>query len=264
MPWVRIDENAMDHPKFLAISANAWRLWCEGLCYCQKHLTNGLISRLALKCFRYYSPASMKMLTEPLVAGKGPLWHEQTDGDVTVHDYLDWNDSRERVIQLREGAKARRQKFDKKDGTHSERVPNAVPNGVPNAHTNALQDASRPRGVREGSNSLAQKQDLSSHARGVNPLDFKPTNGRPGDFIERYKALHVKYRHGAHYVGHPQKDFPEAALLCEAYDDERLDKLATVFLNSNTEFAESGTRTIAKFRSAASWCEEQLLHRGLL
>jgi hypothetical protein len=30
MPWVRIDENAMDHPKFIALSANAFRLWVEG------------------------------------------------------------------------------------------------------------------------------------------------------------------------------------------------------------------------------------------
>jgi hypothetical protein len=263
MPWVRIDENAMDHPKFLAISANAWRLWCEGLCYCQKHLTDGLISRLALKCFRYYSPASFKMLTEPLVAGKGPLWHEQADGDVTVHDYLDWNDSRERVHQLRDGAKARRQKFGQKDETRSERVPNSVPNGVPNASTNAFQDASRPRGVCVGDSSLAKKQELSSHARGMQPTDFKATNGRPGDFIDRYKELHVKHRHGAHYVSHPQKDFPDAALLCDTYDDERLDKLATVFLTTDHDFAEQGTRTIAKFRSMASWCDERLRAKGL-
>lgn len=108
---------------------------------------------------------------------------------------------------------------------------------------------------------LAQNAS-GSRARGTNPLDFKATNGRPGDFIERFKALHVKHRHGAHYVGNPQKDFPEAALLCEAYDDERLDLLAIVFLNSDTDFAENGTRTIAKFRSMASWCDERLRLKG--
>ncbi len=101
-------------------------------------------------------------------------------------------------------------------------------------------------------------------ARGTNPSDFAPeVRNRVADFIERYKALYVKHRKGAHYVGNPQKDFPEAALLCETWDDERLDKLAHSFLTTDHDFAENGSRTLAQFRSMASWCDGKLRERGL-
>src|SRR5688500_14121612 len=105
MPWVRIDENAIDHPKFLALSDGAWRLWCEGQAYCQKHLTNGVINAAALRRFRYYSSARVKNLTSVLVAGRGPCWHQLGNGDISVHDYLDWNDSAEEVLKSRSDSK---------------------------------------------------------------------------------------------------------------------------------------------------------------
>lgn len=82
---------------------------------------------------------------------------------------------------------------------------------------------------------------------------------RAGEFVDRYKALHVRLRKGAHYVGNPGKDFEESRQLVRVYDDARLDKLAYVWLNTDLEFAQNGTRTIGKMRSQASWCEEQLI-----
>jgi hypothetical protein len=82
---------------------------------------------------------------------------------------------------------------------------------------------------------------------------------RAGDFIERYKALHVRLRKGAHYIGRPALDFQEALQLVGVYDDARLDKLAFVWLNTDHDFAQNGTRSLAKFRSMASWCEERLI-----
>lgn len=250
MPWVRIDENAMDHPKFLALTDGAWRLWCEGQTYCQKHLTDGAILFPALRGFRYYSPARVKNLIAPHVPGKGPLWHQDERGNVQVHDYLDWNDSREEVLHAREAAKMRRRRYDER-----------------NASGNASADAERTPNVSSGvyvRGDLRKKINGTSYARGTNPDDFKAdTLSRVAPFIERYKALYVKHRKGAHYLSHPQKDFPEAALLCETYDDERLDKLAAVFLQTDHEFAEKGSRTLAQFRSMASWCDHRLKERGL-
>jgi len=82
---------------------------------------------------------------------------------------------------------------------------------------------------------------------------------RAGEFVERYKALHLRLRKGAHYLGRPRQDFDEARQLVAVYDDARLDKLAYVWLNTDHDFAQSGTRSLAKFRSMASWCEEQLI-----
>jgi len=111
---------------------------------------------------------------------------------------------------------------------------------------------------------FASAKEQIPRARGSNPTDFKPEAlSRVADFIERYKALYQKHRKGAHYLSNPQRDFPEAAMLCETWEDERLDKIATVFLTTDHEFAESGSRTLAQFWSLASWCDSRLVERGL-
>jgi hypothetical protein len=149
---------------------------------------------------------------------------------------------------------------------HPRKIPEEVPKssgGSSEVFPSLAHAGTRETANANGKRLTAEGDARGSVARSAHPTDFKATNGRPGDFIDRYKELHLKHRHGAHYVSHPQKDFPDAALLCETYDDERLDKLATVFLTTDHDFAEQGTRTIAKFRSMASWCDERLRAKGL-
>jgi hypothetical protein len=87
---------------------------------------------------------------------------------------------------------------------------------------------------------------------------------RAGDFVDRYKSAHVKWRNGAPYVGKPHFDFEEAMILVGAYDDARLDKLTELWLRTTgDEFIDTGTRTLAKFRSRASSCDERLREKGL-
>lgn len=105
MPWVRIDENAMDHPKIGGLPDGAFRLWVQALAYCQKYLTDGDVSAVALKGLRSYSPARRAVL---LSVG---LWIDTTTGGITVHDYLQWNDSRAQVQRSRQLAKERIQKL---------------------------------------------------------------------------------------------------------------------------------------------------------
>jgi uncharacterized protein YdaU (DUF1376 family) len=100
-------------------------------------------------------------------------------------------------------------------------------------------------------------------AREVSPSEAPELSERAARFLERYDALHREYRRGAPYMGKPHIDHHEAMQLVRVYDDARLDKLATVWLNADDAFAENGTRTIAKFRSRASWCDERLRERGL-
>ena len=239
-----MDENVIDHPKFLALTDGAWRLWCEGQTYCQKHLTDGLISFAALKRFRYYSPARVKNLTDIHVAGKGPCWHRDERGNVSVHDYLDWNDCAADVLQKRDDSKERRQRFQDRR--------NAARNAFLNASGSECANASETR------NALSEVKcsDLPAFEKKKGSDDLA---NRAGEFVERYKLLHVKLRRGAHYIGKPTFDFQEALQLVAVYDDSRLDKLAYVWLNTDHDFAQNGTRTIAKFRSMCSWCEEQLI-----
>ena len=86
------------------------------------------------------------------------------------------------------------------------------------------------------------------------------TTERAGHFCnEVYPALYAKYRKGARYISRPALDFQEAVQLCRTWDDERLAKIAAVFLTTDHDFAEKGSRTMAQFRSLASWCDSQLV-----
>jgi hypothetical protein len=133
MPWVRIDEHALNHVKILALSHGAFRLWVEGLAHCQKHLTDGAISRSALRGFRYAARPRVDELIAS-VDGMPPLWKPDTEG-FTVHDYLKWNDSREKVLIERGKAKERLDKFRNRFGNG---VANGVQNGVANGARNAF------------------------------------------------------------------------------------------------------------------------------
>ena len=108
MPYAQIHTQALRHPKLLRLSDAAFRLWVAGLLYCQEHLTDGLIPRFCPCCMRH-----TRRLVDELTAAR--LWHESPKG-FEVHDYLEWNDSRQ-VVEGR-----RRRWREKKSGT---------PRGIP-------------------------------------------------------------------------------------------------------------------------------------
>jgi len=242
MPWVRIDENAMDDPKLIALSANAFRLWCEGQSHCQKFLTDGLIPLSVLKGLRYYSSASLKLLTSILVPGKGPLWH-LTETGVQVHDYLDWNDSRAAVLKAREEAKARKRRWlDARAGS-------------------ASGDAFHQTGGMRSETRVSLCDVVCSEDRAEREGRSGETN-RVQRFIDRYGELHEHYL-GVAYLGNPQKDYQAACELVAAFDDETLEKIAVYGLNDTSAFMSQGTRTVTKLKSQASGYVEALKARKL-
>jgi len=114
-PWVRIDENAMEHHKIGNLSDGGFRLWVQGLAHCQKFLTDGYIAEGAVRLLRAYSP---KRRGELLTSG---LW-ELSETGISVHDFLDWNESREHVMAAR---KAARNRMSKLRGSSRELQPNS-------------------------------------------------------------------------------------------------------------------------------------------
>lgn len=96
MAYAQIDVDALDHWKVGGLSAEAFRTWVAGLCYCQKHLTDGLLDRRAVKMLRAKTTAAV--IAELLDAG---LWHEGPAGYV-VHDFTAWNRTRAEVESRRE------------------------------------------------------------------------------------------------------------------------------------------------------------------
>ncbi|MEO8483095.1 MAG: HNH endonuclease signature motif containing protein [Acidobacteriota bacterium] len=110
MPWARIDDNAGGHAKLLALSDGAYRLWVAGLIYCQRNLTDGAIPRHVIPTFGVRAKNVQLLIAHELCAslvpGRSPLWHI-TETGYQVHDFLDWNESREAVSIGRLTAKQR-------------------------------------------------------------------------------------------------------------------------------------------------------------
>jgi uncharacterized protein YdaU (DUF1376 family) len=131
-------------------------------------------------------------------------------------------------------------------------------------------------------------QERAEHARAPR-IEIKPTNGtnghaskpsepneiglRAGRFLERYGELHAQHRNGAKLVKAPafrsalgggHMEFQEAVTLCQTWDDARLELLAKAFLTvDDDDWINSGPRTIARFRSRASWVDDKLKAAGL-
>jgi hypothetical protein len=96
---VNLDDTFPDHPKVAGLSDRAFRLHVSGICYSNRHLTDGLV------------PASV--LPRLMGGPPGRALEELTDRGMwipvlgsaeaySIHDYLDWNRSREQVLSERE------------------------------------------------------------------------------------------------------------------------------------------------------------------
>lgn len=233
-PWVRIDEHAMEHPKVSGLPDGAFRLWVVGLSYCQKFLTDGAISYAALRGLRGYTD---KRRAELVNAG---LWHEAV-GCVSIHDYLDWNDSRAHVLNSREQARLRLRRHKDK------RVSNGVDNGSNNAHPTVTCVVGDSQDSQEGKEGGPGETDVSVLA---------------GRFVDRWRELHEQYR-GVAYLGNPQKDYQAACEIVGAFGYGLSEAIAVYGLNDPDPFMRKGTVTISMLRSRASKYAEELKARKL-
>lgn len=103
-----------------------------------------------------------------------------------------------------------------------------------------------------------EREERISLSPPADPFTNIATTTRASEFITRYQTLYEKHRKGAKYAVRPVRDYAAAVTLCDTWLDDRLDKLAAVFLLTDHEFAESGSRTIPQFLGLASWCDGKL------
>lgn len=96
MPWANLDDKFPAHPKVVRLSDAAFRLHVSGICYSAQHLTNGVVERDAVRLLvpRFRKAALDELLTKE-------QWRAHPDG-YEIHDYLQWNRSREQVEQERD------------------------------------------------------------------------------------------------------------------------------------------------------------------
>lgn len=109
MPWIRFEDNFPEHPKVLAISDSAFRLHVRAIGYCSRHLTDGAVSLAAV---RSLVGGRAPRLSAELVAAR--MWTTVDDG-FRIHDYLDYQPSREEIRKRRTADRERK----KADGIQS-------------------------------------------------------------------------------------------------------------------------------------------------
>lgn len=93
MTWARLDDGFGEHPKVVGLSDAAYRLHVNAICYSARNLTDGVVPVGALRSLG----KTGKSVTELTTCG---LW-EPGDGGYLIHDYLDYNPSREQVERER-------------------------------------------------------------------------------------------------------------------------------------------------------------------
>ena len=101
--WIRLDDTFWTHPKLERLSDRAYRLYLRSIGYAAQHLTDGVIDQTALRTLG----AARKTCDELVTSG---CWDIVPDGGYVVHDYLEFQLSRERVLEGRRQAAERQAK----------------------------------------------------------------------------------------------------------------------------------------------------------
>jgi hypothetical protein len=107
MAWVKLDDHFAEHPKIATAGPLAGWLHVCALCYCNRHLTDGFIPARVVGTLADFAgindeasgEANPKQLASILL--DVGLW-EEDEGGYRIHDYLEYNPSREEVIATRE------------------------------------------------------------------------------------------------------------------------------------------------------------------
>lgn len=125
MGWVKLDDSFFRHHKAIRAGRDGRILYIAGLCYCGGGLTDGFIPSVALPILAAETGISkIGPVAEALVSVG--LW-EQSAGGFTVHDYLDYNRSSDKVRENRDAAAERMRRMRSQDvrantGRTSEKV----------------------------------------------------------------------------------------------------------------------------------------------
>lgn len=148
MTWVRVDDGFPDHPKVMQVGPLGGWLQICALAYCNRYLTDGFVpARVALRLADFtnvgvltwqelarppeedeYEPAEVSWIIPRLV--EAGMW-ERVEGGFLIHDFDDYQPSREAVLAERRKTADRVAKFRARK-RQSNAVTNAVSNGVSN------------------------------------------------------------------------------------------------------------------------------------
>lgn len=157
MPWVRLSDDFYDHPKFDRAGTLGIALFTAGLAWANRNLTDGFIPRkAALRLLDFedvveavrnadrngvtnalhnddLTPAITRGAVQSLVdAG---LWHVE-EGGYRIHDYLDYQASKEQIEASRQSNAARQKLWRERKKAEKQAQNEAQSNADRNAVTN--------------------------------------------------------------------------------------------------------------------------------
>jgi hypothetical protein len=159
MVWVRFDDQYPIHRKVTRLSDAAFRLHTSAFFWCSRNLTDGYVPEEDLEdvCAQVRSP--QRFVPELVKRG---LWEPVEDG-WKIHDYLEYQPSKEKVLDERRKSAERQKKFREQRkrpterGSESNGSSNAVTNGRSNT-TPSRPVPSSPEGTRTDTGSQSSSR----------------------------------------------------------------------------------------------------------
>lgn len=111
MPWVKLDDHFDENPKVARLSDAALALWVTGLAYSNRNLTDGFIpTQVGRGKLRYCDGGTDSPIGE---LESADLW-DPVDGGWLIHDFTDYQPTRDQVLAEREAARERKAKSRRK------------------------------------------------------------------------------------------------------------------------------------------------------
>lgn len=155
MSWLKLDDKFRQHPKVLSVDFEARWLHVAGMGYAAEYLTDGFIPERVL-CMLSDVANAKASATHLLEAG---LW-EVVEGGYQIHDYLQYNPSKEEVLAMREAridagkkgglAKAKahaKQMLEQKPKQKPKQTPSNIPYPINGVDDKSSTPPAEPAGV---------------------------------------------------------------------------------------------------------------------
>jgi hypothetical protein len=153
MTWVRLDEQFAKHPKVVKAGPLGMAMQVAALCYCNTYLTDGFVPRAVVAGLLDFEGLGMRMWMGEFAGGgedatwqlvvedllDAGLWTEEKGG-YRIHDYLDYQPSKEAALKLREDRSAAGQKGGKASA-EAKRQASASASAEPSASANVAANA---------------------------------------------------------------------------------------------------------------------------
>lgn len=155
MTWIRLDDSFSDHPKVIAAGREAAWLFVSGLCYSGRLLTDGFIPTAQVRSLGNPFVRSHQAAARRLV--EVGLW-EDAEGGYQIHDFLQYNPSKEEVLQQREAAARRQAAWRERSKTPRNAVTNVHAAHEPLVTPTPTHGPSRPDPTESSSDLGSQEQ----------------------------------------------------------------------------------------------------------